>query len=93
MGKAVVTVRLMPESPDIDLSTMEQEIGSRIDAFAGSGSQKRFALKPVAFGLKALEAMFLMDESLGSTEPLEQALATVNGVQSVDVTDVRRAFG
>ena len=34
-----------------------------------------------------------MDEKQGSTEPLEEKLSKLKGVQSVNVTDVRRAIG
>jgi translation elongation factor EF-1beta len=34
-----------------------------------------------------------MDENIGSTESLEGELSTIEGVQNVDVVDVRRAIG
>ena len=49
--------------------------------------------QPIAFGLKALNIIFVMDEAKGSTEPLEDSVSDIEGVQSVEITDVRRAVG
>lgn len=47
----------------------------------------------MAFGIKALILIFVMKEETGSTEPLEENIKNISAVQSVDVTDVRRAIG
>ncbi len=82
----------MPESPEVDLSKVTEEAQAKIVEFAGEGDTKTEE-EPLAFGLKALKIIFIMDESKGSTEPIEDAVADLNGVQSVEVTDVRRAVG
>lgn len=93
MAQAIVTIKLMPESPEVDLAKMQGEAEQAIDAFVGEKGEKRFAVEPVAFGLKSLKITFVMQESIGSTEPLEEKLAAIEGVNSVDVVDVRRAIG
>jgi len=93
MAKCVVTIKIMPESPDTDISAVQAIAESAIDKFTGERGEKRTAIEPIAFGLKALKITFVMDEALGSTEPLEQELAGIKGVNSVDVVDVRRAIG
>jgi elongation factor 1-beta len=92
MASVVVTLKIMPKSPDVDLKAVEEKIKSEIVAFAGEGETKT-EVEPVAFGLKALKIIFVMDEAKGSTEPLEKKIQEVEGVNSVEVTDVRRAIG
>jgi len=92
MAKAIVTIKIMPESPDIDLEKLSPEIENKIDAFAGEGDRRK-EIQPIAFGLKALQIIFVMDEKKGSTESLEQEIAKIKGVNSVEVVDVRRAIG
>ena len=82
----------MPESPETDLSKIETEALKHIREFAGERETK-ISIEPVAFGLKSLNIIFVMDETLGSTEALENDISSVKGVQSVEVTDVRRAIG
>jgi len=92
MAKAIVTLKLMPSSPEVDLDQIREEVQNNITEFAGKEDSK-YELIPVAFGLKALQVMFIMDESIGSTEKLEEQINAIEGVQSVDVTDVRRTIG
>lgn len=93
MASAIVTLKIMPESPDVDLSTIQERVEQKIDGFTGDSGEKRIAKEPVAFGLSALKVTFVMDEDIGSTEKLEQEISGIEGVNSVDVVDVRRAIG
>ncbi len=93
MAQAIITLKLMPESPDVNFDAVQKAAEKAIDSFVGESGEKRAEIEPIAFGLKALKITFVMDEAKGSTEPLEQALAVLDGVNSVDVIDVRRAVG
>lgn len=92
MASVVVTLRIMPQSPSIDLSEVEAKAKKEIIDFCSSKEFKT-QVEPVAFGLKALNMLFVMDESKGSTEKLESKISQIDGVESVEVTDVRRAIG
>ncbi len=92
MARVVVSLKIMPQNPSIDLSMIEVEAKKEIVDFCSSDEFKT-VVEPIAFGLKALNILFVMDESKGSTEALEQKISHLNGVESVEVTDVRRAVG
>lgn len=92
MARVVVTLRIMPQNTDIDLSNLESDVKKEIVDFCNSKEFKT-KIEPIAFGLKALNIIFVMDESKGSTEVLENKIAQIEGVESVEVTDVRRAIG
>lgn len=92
MAKAVVTVKIMPKSPEVDLSKIEEEAKKLIADFAGEGETKS-EQEPVAFGLKALKIIFVMDESKGSPDPVAENIAKIDGVNSAEIVDVRRAIG
>jgi elongation factor 1-beta len=91
MAKVYIKVKIMPKSPDTDLAAVEKQIKNIVDT---DGSKWHISeIKPIAFGLKAIEFIFMRDESKGDTEPMEVEFAKIDGVESVDVVDVRRAFG
>ena len=92
MANVIITLKIMPESIDIDLHKVEADAKKKIIDFAGPGDTK-VEQEPIAFGLKALQIIFVMDEDKGSTEKLEDEVKEINGVKSVEVTDVRRAVG
>lgn len=91
MAQVILTFKIMPESPDVDLSLVKQKASDMISEFGGEVGKSEE--QPIAFGLKALLLFVVMDESKGSTDSLEENLGKVEGVQSVEVTDVRRAIG
>jgi elongation factor 1-beta len=92
MGTAIATLRIMPESPDIDLKRIEEEALKLISEFSDD-RQKKVDIQPVAFGLKSVNITFLLDEKKGDTEPVEKKISEIEGVQSVECIDVRRIIG
>ena len=92
MANVVVTMRIMPKDTQTDLHKLEFEAKKEIVHFCNSKEFKT-NIQPIAFGLKALDILFVMDESKGSTEKLEEKIKYIHGIESVEVTDVRRAIG
>ncbi len=97
MAKVIVTFNIMAESPDTDLSAVEVKVKELVTIFAGDDfkldSDFKSEIVEVAFGLKALDVKVILDESIGGTENLEQDLAKIENVKSVEVKDVRRIIG
>lgn len=92
MANAIVTLKIMPENADIDFNSLTSQVKEKIVNFAGEG-ETREEIEPIAFGLKALKITFVMDEAKGSPEPVEKEIEGLEGVNSVEVIDVRRAIG
>ena len=92
MAQVVVTLKIMPQSPGVDLAELEKQAKEKIVEFCNSREFKT-QIQPIAFGLKALLIYFVMEEKIGSTEELEQKISQIEGVESVEVPDVRRAVG
>jgi len=92
VAQAVVTMKIMPESPDVDLDGVKDKAIGIIAEFAGPGDVKT-DIEPIAFGLKALLITFVMPEELGSPDALENDITAIEGVNSFEITDVRRAIG
>ncbi len=91
MAQVIVTLKIMPDTPQVNLEEVKAEAIPLIKEFGGEVGKEE--IEPIAFGLKALKLFFVMDESLGSTESLEESINKISEVQSVEVVDVRRAIG
>jgi len=90
MAKAILTMKVMPETADIDLGQLEIEATKAIESLGGKvGKSEK---EPIAFGLHSLILMFTADENLGSEE-FEEKVGKLEGVQSAQITDFRRALG
>ena len=81
----------MPESPETDLTLLEQHAGHVITSHEGKIAKTE--IQPIAFGLKALKITFSKDESTGSTDAMEEELRKIKQVVSAEVTAVSRAMG
>lgn len=92
MANVVITLKVMPSSPETNLDGLKESILEKIKDFTGETEIKK-EIEEVAFGLKALKFIFVMDENKGSTEPLENNIKEIEGVSSVEVIDVRRSIG
>ena len=91
MARVIVTLKIMPEGTSTNLDEVSKNVIEKINFFGGEVGKQE--IEPVAFGLCALKVFFVMDEAKGSTEKLEQDIAKIKGISSVEVIDVRRAIG
>jgi len=91
MADVIITIRVMPESPETDIAVLEGGLSKIISEY--SGKNISFKKEPFAFGLISLVVNFIVNEDKGSTDDMEEALSKVEGVESVSVIGVTRAFG
>ena len=82
----------MPIGPDTNLESIENKVKETIINHVGEG-EIRAEQNPLAFGLKSLDIIFVMDEQKHKLDPIEEDIKKIQGVNSVEVTDVRRAIG
>ena len=91
VAQVIVSLKIMPKSPDIKLDDVEVKAKKIIIDKAGEGDMK-IEIVPVAFGLNSLNIIFVMNED-SKLDPIEESINEIAGVNSVEVTDVRRAIG
>lgn len=91
MAKVIVTMEVMPDSPDINLEEIKAKAKQKIEE--KQGLVKTVEEKPVAFGLKAVVIVFVVDEKQGSPDPIAEWLETQEGITSAQITMVSRALG
>lgn len=87
MGKVAAKIKVMPNSPDVDLDDLQDRLeqalpeGAKINGFERDN---------VAFGLVALFPTVIVPDDAGGTEAVEESFSTVEDVQSVEVQNVGR---
>ena len=91
MGIALIKIKLMPSSPDTNLEEIKEKAKKIIEK--NKGRRVSFEEQPIAFGLKAIIAGFEQNETEGELDPIENALNKIKNVSSVQIIDMRRAFG
>ncbi len=91
MGIALIKIKLMPSSPDTNLEEIKEKAKKIIEK--NKGRRVSFEEQEIAFGLKAIIAGFEQNETEGELDPIENALNKIKNVSSVQIIDMRRAFG
>jgi elongation factor 1-beta len=91
MADVIVELKVMPASVETDLGVLKKDANKLIEAFGAKLGKDEEV--PVAFGLKALMLTIIFNEDKGSTDDLEAQIATLDSVESCNVTAVSRALG
>ena len=85
MGEVGMQYRILPEGLEVDLEKLEEDIKKALP----EGARLRAAeQRPLAFGLKALHVLIVMDDKKGGAEQVESAITSVAGVQSVEIVEM-----
>ncbi len=82
MGNVMIVFRVMPESTDTDLNAIKNEL-VRLGA-------KKTEEEPLAFGLNAVKAYFIVPDAEGGPDAVEKAVKNISGVSEAEITEVNR---
>ena len=84
MGEVMVLFRLMPHGVETDMNALADGVKGAVPA----GVRIRgMQIKEIAYGLKALLVAAAMPDTGGILDTVEQSLAKVSGVESVEVME------
>ena len=87
MGEVLTTMKIMPDSPDVDLEAIKKTIEDSMPEGAKLHDMKE---EPIAFGLVAIIINFITDDGEGGSEPVEEMVSAIEGVASIEITGVGR---
>ncbi len=87
MGKVAAVLKVMPQSPDVDLDALQERLEKSLPEGAKINNVDR---DDVAFGLIALLPTVVVPDDAGGTDAVEEAFSGVEGVESVAVEEVGR---
>ncbi len=81
MGLVAIEMNIVPESPEVDLVKVKDEIGKLVKV-------QDFKIEPLAFGLKKLKIVITTEDKGGGTDALEEQIKKIKGVVNVQVEAV-----
>ena len=87
MGKVAAKMKVMPQSPEVDLDDLQERLEN---ALPEGAKISRVDREDVAFGLIALFPTVVIPDEAGGTDTVEEACSGVDGVESVGVDEVGR---
>jgi elongation factor 1-beta len=75
MGMVALELKIMPESPEVDLEKLKVEISKKIKI-------QDSKIEPIAFGLKALKILVVIPDK--ETGDIETKIKEIKGVSEVE---------
>jgi len=82
MGSVVAILRVMPESPEVDLEKLKTALKEKLPGI------KDIQEEPIGFGLKALKLAVIVNDAGGETDAIEGKLSAVPGVERAEIIEV-----
>jgi elongation factor 1-beta len=82
MGSVAVIMRVMPESPEVDLEQLKAALREKLP---GIQDVKEEA---IGFGLKSIKFIAIVNDAGGETDMLEKTLGAIPGVERAEILEV-----
>ena len=92
MAKAIITFKLMPESPEIDLAPIKEK-ALEIAKMAGSIGEMQAKEEPIAFGLKAVLILAMYEVEGSDFDATAAKMGEIENVQSSEIAKMDLALG
>lgn len=92
MAKAIITFKLMPESPDVDRKPIA-ETALKIAKENGAIGQMQTKEDPIGYGLVAILILAMYDVNSSDFEAIAAKMGQINGVESSEVANMDLALG
>jgi elongation factor 1-beta len=82
MGNVALILRVMPESPEIDLSTITEQIRKKVPGLMDVREE------PIGFGLRALKIAVVVGDAAGESDMVEAEINAIDGVERAEIIEL-----
>jgi elongation factor 1-beta len=85
MGTVAATYTLMPEDTEFDFNALTDKLAEIVPS---NVKVAKADILPMAYGLKKMEVVFVMNDAEGLIDKLEDSLRGIPGIQNVETEQV-----
>jgi len=82
MGSVAVIMKVMPESPEVDLGKLKETLKQKVPGIQDIKEE------PIGFGLKAIKFVAIVNDAGGETDALEKTIGAIPGVERAEIIEV-----
>jgi elongation factor 1-beta len=82
MGSVALIMRVMPESPDVDMEDLKTRLRAEIKGLQDVREE------PIGFGLKALKIAVVVSDAAGESDAVEAEVSSLDGVERAEIIDL-----
>lgn len=92
MAKAIITFKLMPDSPEADLEVIKTQAAA-IAKLHNAIGEMQVKEEPIAFGLKAVLVLAMYEVEGSDFDAIAEEMGAIESVQSAEVAKMDLALG
>ena len=82
MGNVVLILRIMPESPDVDLEDLKARLRAEVKGLQDIREE------PIGFGLKSLKIAVVVSDAGGESDATEAKIMALDGVERAEIIEL-----
>jgi elongation factor 1-beta len=84
MGEVAVILKVMPESPEVDMEKLQAEIKEKIPGI------QDMRIEPIGFGLSTIKIAMITEDKEGSGDKIESLFAEIAGIDRAEIESLNR---
>ena len=84
MGEVAVILKIMPESPEIDINKLQEEIKANVPGI------EDMRVEPIGFGLSAIKIAMITQDEEGAGDSVEGLFSKIAGIERVEIESLNR---
>jgi elongation factor 1-beta len=82
MGNVALILRVMPESPEIDIEDLKNRLRAEIKGLQDMREE------PIGYGLKALKIAVVVSDAAGESDAIEGEIMALDGVERAEIIEL-----
>ncbi len=79
MGDVALIIKVMPESPEVDLAKMQEDIKAKVTGV------NEIKVEPIGFGLSAVKVAVVTQDEAGADDKVIAQFDGIAGIENVEV--------
>ncbi|HJJ90157.1 MAG TPA: elongation factor 1-beta [Methanocorpusculum sp.] len=84
MGEVAVILKIMPESPEVDMEKLQVEIREKVPGI------QDMRVEPIGFGLSAIKIAMTTEDDEGSGDKIENLFVGITGIERAEIESLNR---
>lgn len=84
MGEVAVILKIMPESPEVDLKKLQEEIKAKVPGI------EDMKVEPIGFGLSSIKIAMITEDDEGAGDKIESLFAGIQGIDRTEIESLNR---
>lgn len=84
MGEVAVILKIMPESPEVDMAKLQEDIKAKVPGI------QDMKVEPIGFGLSSIKIAMITEDDEGAADKIEGLFVGIEGIDRAEIESLNR---